>query len=122
MPERVLTTAIDVSHTEALRETAAKGAEKFGGIDFIVPCAGIMGEGDGMEVSDDNWQRAFTVNVTAAFTTVRESVQYSLPSPAAGVWQHIRIMPPQREPSSLLRKAWQHHWPPGSASMPLLPA
>lgn len=70
--------AVDVSTEQGAHEAvqAAAGAE---GLDVLVNCLGISPKKDGRkwpfeEITLEEWQRVFSVNVTACFLTMRESM------------------------------------------------
>lgn len=69
--------AVDVSTEQGARKAvcAAAGAE---GLDVLVNCLGVSPKKNGRkrpleEITLEEWQRVFTVNVTACFLTMREA-------------------------------------------------
>lgn len=70
--------AVDVASEQGAREAvrAAAGAD---GLDVLVNCLGVSPKKDGRkrpfeEITLEEWQLVFTVNVTACFLTMRESM------------------------------------------------
>jgi Enoyl-(Acyl carrier protein) reductase len=51
-------------------------AERFGRLDILVNNAGIFSGGSVEEVTDDNYDRAFAVNVKSVFAAVREAAHH----------------------------------------------
>lgn len=49
-------------------------AQSDGGIDFLIPAAGIYPEVPVSEMSDADWEQVFDINVTSVFKLVRESL------------------------------------------------
>lgn len=46
------------------------------GIDFLIPAAGIYPEASLGEITDDDWERVFAINVTAVFALTRDLGPY----------------------------------------------
>jgi NAD(P)-dependent dehydrogenase (short-subunit alcohol dehydrogenase family) len=81
--------AVDVATEEGARDAVqtAAGAD---GLDVLVNCLGISPKKDGRkrplaEITVDEWQRVFAVNVTACFLTLREAAQALRPHVNASV-------------------------------------
>lgn len=59
---------LDISDSEAVREAAAR----IGGVDILVNSAGIVGPNKPCwEISDEEWERTFAVNVKGTFNLCR---------------------------------------------------
>ncbi len=58
---------LDVTDPQAI----AKLAADIGPVDILFNCAGIVHAGTVLECSDADWDRAFAINVTAMFHTIR---------------------------------------------------
>jgi 2-keto-3-deoxy-L-fuconate dehydrogenase len=58
---------LDVTDPQAVAELAAD----IGPVDILFNCAGIVHAGTVLECSDADWDRAFAINVTAMFHTIR---------------------------------------------------
>ncbi|HJG64196.1 SDR family NAD(P)-dependent oxidoreductase [Corynebacterium stationis] len=56
---------VDLSNYEELEKTAAGIIEKHGSVAALVNCAGIMRRGSLADITDEDWQFSFTVNVDA---------------------------------------------------------
>lgn len=65
--------AADVSDEQSVSTAVAAIVAKFGGIDWLVNCAGIGGyTGDVTETSPASWRRVLDVNLTGAYLVSRE--------------------------------------------------
>jgi NAD(P)-dependent dehydrogenase (short-subunit alcohol dehydrogenase family) len=65
--------AADVSDEQSVRAAVAAIITRFGGIDWLVNCAGIGGfTGDVTETSPTSWRRVLDVNLTGAYLVSRE--------------------------------------------------
>ena len=72
--DRVLTAVADVRDLPAMQAAAAKGVERFGGIDVVVANAGIISYGSLLQVDPEAFQRLLDVNVLGVFHTVRATL------------------------------------------------
>jgi NAD(P)-dependent dehydrogenase (short-subunit alcohol dehydrogenase family) len=70
----------DISDRSAVDATFAEVAAEFGGLDVLANIAGVEGHGSAAEISDEDWDRVFDVNVRgtlytnqAAYRTMREA-------------------------------------------------
>lgn len=74
---RVLPFIADVTQETQMEQAMATAAEAFGGIDVVVPNAGIFGTQALIEhASIENFNRVMTVNVTGVVVTIKHSVPY----------------------------------------------
>jgi len=71
---------VDVSDLEQIRSCVATTVQEFSGIDVLVNNAAIMTFDPVEKLSDENWQRVLTVNLTAVFRCCK----YVLPHMPAG--------------------------------------
>jgi len=72
--ERVLTVVADVRDLPAMQAAAARGVERFGGIDVVVANAGILSYGSVLQVDPEAFKRVLDVNVLGVFHTVRATL------------------------------------------------
>jgi NAD(P)-dependent dehydrogenase (short-subunit alcohol dehydrogenase family) len=72
--DRVLTAVADVRDLPAMQAAAAKGVERFGGIDVVVANAGIISYGSVLQVDPEAFKRLLDVNVLGVFHTVRATL------------------------------------------------
>ena len=69
--------AADVTQEDQVAEAMSKAAAAFGGIDIVIPNAGIFGTQALIEkASIDNFNRVMTVNVTGVVVTIKHAVPY----------------------------------------------
>lgn len=62
---------VDLANPQALEEAAAGIIDKHHGVAALVNCAGVMRRGSLAELSDDDWQFTFSVNVDATMRLCR---------------------------------------------------
>ena len=63
----------------------ATAAERFGGIDGLVSCAGLTDGTPSDEMSLQTWQRLLEVNLTGTFLCVRAALPHLLRAPAGAI-------------------------------------
>lgn len=66
----------DVSQAEAAVQCVEETANELGGLDVLVHCAGSAAPGSLLEVSPEDWYRAFDVHVHAVFHLCRAAVPW----------------------------------------------
>jgi len=57
----------DLTHDDVAAQLVRITADRFGGLDAVVFCAGIAATGELADVSDDEWRRSLEVNLTSHF-------------------------------------------------------
>jgi meso-butanediol dehydrogenase/(S,S)-butanediol dehydrogenase/diacetyl reductase len=67
--ERLLALGVDVSDAAQVEAAFAKAKERFGGVDYLVNCAGIRGVGSILTTGIDLWRRNHAVNLEGSFNT-----------------------------------------------------
>ena len=73
----VLPLAADVTDEVAMGRAMARAAQAFGGIDIVIPNAGIFGTQATIEHSSiENFDRVMKVNVTGVVITIKHAVPY----------------------------------------------
>lgn len=73
----VLANAADVTDEEQMARAMARAADAFGGIDIVIPNAGIFGTQAPIEsASIENFDRVMKVNVTGVVVTIKHAVPY----------------------------------------------
>jgi 3alpha(or 20beta)-hydroxysteroid dehydrogenase len=73
----VIPFAADVTDEAQMEQSMAKAADAFGGIDVVIPNAGIFGIQALIEKSSiDNFNRVMTVNVTGVVVTIKYAVPH----------------------------------------------
>ncbi|MDR2768239.1 MAG: SDR family oxidoreductase [Treponema sp.] len=64
--------ACDIRSEEADKALAARAAEKMGRVDILLNCAGVSKTGSLYDVSEDQWNFTFDINVKGLFFICRE--------------------------------------------------
>ncbi|HEV2276057.1 MAG TPA: SDR family NAD(P)-dependent oxidoreductase [Acidobacteriaceae bacterium] len=67
---------LDVTSSHACSRAMEAAAEKFGGIDSLVHCAGIYPESLIENTSDEDWRRTLQVNLDGTFFICRAALPY----------------------------------------------
>lgn len=73
---RVLFTVADITKSEDIQGLVQKTVDELGGLDILVNNAGGPPAGTFADMSDDNWQQAFELNLLSYIRTIRESLPY----------------------------------------------
>lgn len=77
--------AIDVTDVAALDTAIAAGVERFGGLDIVVPAAGVFAESAPLSaVADEAWDRSIAVNATGVARLFARVHPYLALSPVGG--------------------------------------
>jgi 3-oxoacyl-[acyl-carrier protein] reductase len=69
--ERTITVPFDASQSSESDRLVAAAITRFGGIDFVVPCAGIYKAQPFMTMTDAQWREIITVNLDGTFYLCR---------------------------------------------------
>lgn len=72
-PSRIDTARVDVASSVEIDAAAARCVSRFGGIDFLVPMAGLYPEGRFAAMGEGDWRRAIDVNLNGVFLTCRSA-------------------------------------------------
>jgi NAD(P)-dependent dehydrogenase (short-subunit alcohol dehydrogenase family) len=82
----VLAARVDVSDEAAVAQGMAAAIAKFGRLDFVAANAGVGGGGAAAfaETTTENWRRVTSVNLDAAFWTLREACKHMVARAQAG--------------------------------------
>lgn len=73
---RIVAQAADVRQLDQLEAAAAAGMEAFGRLDVVVANAGVIRLGNLSEMSQEDWQLTFDVNVLGAWLTCKATVPH----------------------------------------------
>ena len=79
MGERPHTIVCDVTDDDAVRALVDGSAEALGGIDVMVNNAGLGGEVDLVDMTDDQWDVVLDVTLNGTFRTTRAALRHMLP-------------------------------------------
>jgi rhamnulose-1-phosphate aldolase/alcohol dehydrogenase len=71
----LLALTADVTVGPSLAEAFAAAAARFGGVDVVVPNAGVALSAPLTSLSEEDWRRVLDVNATGVFLTVREGMR-----------------------------------------------
>ncbi len=66
----------DVSKTSELTRLLDQTVSRFGGLNFLVNNAGILQAGNAEQITEDQWDRTFNVNVRAVWLLSRAALPY----------------------------------------------
>ncbi len=69
-----LVTATDVSRPDEVADLFKMARDELGGLDAILNIAGVLKAGNAIDISDEDWQRVFDVNLRACLLTARFGV------------------------------------------------
>lgn len=90
----------DISDPAAVRSAVARCVERFGRVDILANNAGISGGSAPLHmISDETWDRVFSVNLRGAFLVLRETIAQMLRNGGA------RSSTPVRSEASARRRA-----------------
>lgn len=81
-PERVRLFPGDAGDPELIAAALEAAAEDFGGLDFVIPVAGIYPESSVLDTSDELWRRVQSINLEAVFRLLREALPLIRPGGA----------------------------------------
>lgn len=79
---RVLTVQYDGGDPRSAERLVSEAVGEFGGIDVLVPAAGIYPEKAVADMTDDEWQRVISVNLNGVFTLINRSIPHLCPGAA----------------------------------------
>lgn len=74
--ERVLALPQDVSDSAQANQVAQAAVNKFGGLDVLIPCAGLYWEKPLRDIGDEEWAKVTAVNLDGVFYTIRAAIPY----------------------------------------------
>lgn len=72
-PGRVL--AVDLADGPQAVEAADRAIAALGGVDAVVPCAGVFDHRAGLDTEIEDWHRVLDINLTAAFLLARQAAR-----------------------------------------------
>lgn len=75
----------DVSDDDSVRQAVAAVVQRFGGLDIVVNNAGVGAQGTVADNSDDEWHRAFDINVLGMVRVSRAALPHLRASRAAAI-------------------------------------
>jgi NAD(P)-dependent dehydrogenase (short-subunit alcohol dehydrogenase family) len=71
-----LAVEIDVVASASVASAFRVAVERFGGLDVLVNCAGVLGFGAAHELDEDDWDRCLDVNLKGSYLTARAAWPY----------------------------------------------
>jgi 3-oxoacyl-[acyl-carrier protein] reductase len=69
---RAVAVPTDVSSETAVKALVGATVTALGGVDILICCAGVYGEGDFASVDVEEWQRVININLLGAYLCLRE--------------------------------------------------
>jgi NAD(P)-dependent dehydrogenase (short-subunit alcohol dehydrogenase family) len=75
-PERCTYVNADVSSEAQVRDAVREAGTRFGGIDYLVNCAGIQRYAPATETSEAEWDLVMNVNLKSAFLCAKHSIPH----------------------------------------------
>lgn len=75
-PSRIDTARVDVASSVEIGAAVARCVSRFGGIDFLVPMAGLYPESGFAAMGEGDWRRAIEVNLNGVFLTCRSAAAH----------------------------------------------
>lgn len=83
--ERVASVVTDVREPEQCRAAVRATIAKFGALDILVNCAGVVQAESILEISEATWNDTFATNLSGAFFTSQEAARWMLSQGRSGV-------------------------------------
>jgi NAD(P)-dependent dehydrogenase (short-subunit alcohol dehydrogenase family) len=74
----VLALGIDLTEDEAPARIVDAAVERFGAVDVLVNCAGVFPSTPALEISRNEWERVFGINLRAPFLCSQEMVRWAV--------------------------------------------
>lgn len=71
---RVVVAAGDASNPAGIAAALELARTQFGGLDFVIPVAGIYPESPVIDTTDDEWRRVMSVNLDGVFQLLRAAI------------------------------------------------
>ena len=78
LEREMLPLGIDLTEDDAPSRIVEAALERFGSIDVLVNCAGIFPSTPALEISHDEWDRVFGINLRAPFLCSQEIVRWAV--------------------------------------------
>ncbi|MDP5226728.1 MULTISPECIES: SDR family NAD(P)-dependent oxidoreductase [Arthrobacter] len=75
-PGRILCRATNGADPEDIAATVGAAVDTFGGLDFVVPAAGIYPERDVEDMSDDEWRLVQSINLDGVFYLLKRVIPH----------------------------------------------
>ena len=73
-PDRIATMRMDAASPDDSARAVATAVERFGGIDFLVPSAGLYRAQPVASMTDDQWRQTLGINLDGVFYLVRRAM------------------------------------------------
>lgn len=70
-PDRIVTLRMDASNADDCERAVAVAKERFGGVDFLIPSAGLYKAQPVAEMTDAQWRQTLEVNLDGVFYLTR---------------------------------------------------
>jgi NAD(P)-dependent dehydrogenase (short-subunit alcohol dehydrogenase family) len=73
----------DVRSEEQVEEAVRSCVETFGRIDYLINAAGVIGTGGVLDMSREEWERIFSINVDGVYVVTRHVAPHLIPTRGA---------------------------------------
>ena len=80
LADRVVTLRVDSAESDDANHLVQLAVRQFGGIDFLVPSAGIYLAQPFVDMSDEQWHQTISVNLDGVFYLCRRAVEHLRPN------------------------------------------
>lgn len=74
--ERILLMSQDVKNPDKADHIISEAVKKFGGIDVIIPCAGLYPNSSIKDMTNEEWKNTLEINLNGVFYTIRAAIPY----------------------------------------------
>lgn len=74
--ERVLLISQDVRNPDKADHIVSEAVKKFGGIDVVIPCAGLYQNSSIKDMTNKEWKNTLEINLDGVFYTIRAAIPY----------------------------------------------
>jgi len=78
--------SLDVTDRTSVREALAAVIQRFGRIDVVVNAAGVLNVAPFLEITEEDWDRSFSVNVKGMFLVCQEALRHMIAHGGGGAF------------------------------------
>ena len=77
---------LDVTSKESVREVLAALLRRYGRLDIVVNAAGVLNVAPFLEITEEDWDRSFAVNVKGMFLVCQEALRHMIAHGGGGAF------------------------------------